>query len=591
MLYNPSDHPYHRLALKIKKAASVIFTELYNQLAQSVERQVALGGAFSLEPSRELLEPLLDVEPGSNRDRLADLFARELESLPPPSPLPKYKPIVTSEERQARRQAKIGERRARAEALRLASSRQTRSNAPALDEQTLDEDKLPEEPLSPAVRPKIRRKREPVVETSEVHHSAPRSLRSGRSAGPTVAKGEIQAILPSVRKQTGVIGTMAYSPLTDQERRARERDMELVVDTVDNKDYFERFNIGFILPEGTKRGGRPFIPTAPVAGPSRRRQGEFNHFQYKPMLTGLVLGLVEVVSQLSVEGNLTSVTPRKSKSKSPPIPDSSDISDAPEEADTPPVDCLTTGRRSVRLPAVVPAPHETIAPREVSTPSRVPSSRASSPLSPARSTDSLLTPISSPTRRSLTPKPQLHTAISTGKSRNSAQPTRFLGRSTRSARVSPDPILASTEIVSEDIRAAKRRRTESRADTETISHSGGRRTRQRQKSVEWDGVAKPLPDTMTPELSTTPIRIAPVKPKIPTLPKSRSPQSKETIEISAENHTAENDSEVDPVYDERIQRFHGYNGTEDEENMAHDAFLPGTLGKSAAWMHISLRES
>jgi NuA3 HAT complex component NTO1 len=280
MLYNPSDHLYHRLAVKIKKAASVIFTELYTQLAQSLERPVALGEVFSLEPSREFLEPLLVVEPGSNRDRLGELFARELESLPPPSPLPKYKPIVTHEERQARRQAKIDERRARAEALRLASSRQTRSNAPTVDQQTLGEDILPKELRSLAVKPKTSSKREPIVETKKVYQNASRSLRSGGSAGPIVAPEGIQAILPSIRKQTGVIGTMAYSPLSDQERRARERDMQLVVDTVDNKDYFERFNVGFILPEGTKRGGRPFVPTPPVAGPSRRRHGEFIHFRF-----------------------------------------------------------------------------------------------------------------------------------------------------------------------------------------------------------------------------------------------------------------------------------------------------------------------
>ena len=277
MLYNPSDHPYHRLAAKIKKAANVVFTELYTQLVQSLERPVALGEAFSLEPSRDLIEPLLGFEPGSNRDRLAELFARELEPLPPPSPLPKYKPIVTHEERQARRQAKVDDRRARAEALRLASSRQTRSNAPTHDEQALDEDMLPKELRSPALKPKTSRKREPIVETREVHQNASRSLRSVRSAGRNVATEGIQPILPSIRKQTGVIGTMAYSPLTDQERRARERDMQLVVESVDNKDYFERFNVGFILPEGTKRGGRPFVPTAPVAGPSRRRQGKFSH--------------------------------------------------------------------------------------------------------------------------------------------------------------------------------------------------------------------------------------------------------------------------------------------------------------------------
>ena len=299
------------------------------------------------------------------------------------------------------------------------------------------------------------------------------------------------------------------------------------------------------------------------------------------MLTGFALGPVEVVTQPSLHvEELTAAT--KHKSKSPAIPDSSDISDAPEESDTTPADRVTTGRRSSRLPALTPVQDETMAHYEVTPLSKVPSSRASSPLSPARSTDSLLTPISSPTRKSLTPKPQPHLAIPIGKSRSSTQPSHPPGRSTRSARVSPAPILTSPDLTSESIRAAKRRRTEGRADTETISQSGRRTTRQRLKSVESEKeTVKALPDTMAPELSATPARRAEVKPRIPNLPKSRSRQSKNIIELPDGEPTAEDETEADPVYDERIQRFHGYNGTEDEEHMAHDAFLPGTLGKIA----------
>jgi hypothetical protein len=134
-------------------------------------------------------------------------------------------------------------------------------------------------------------------------------------------------------------------------------------------------------------------------------------------------------------------------------------------------------------------------------------------------------------------------------------------------------------MASEGIRAVKRRRTESRADTETVGQSGRRTTRQRQKSVEPEQeLAKPLPDTTALELSASPVRVATVKSRIPTLLKSRSRQGKETIETPAGDLAAE---EADPTYDERIQRFRGYNGTKDEEHMAHDAFLPGTLGKSA----------
>jgi hypothetical protein len=283
-----------------------------------------------------------------------------------------------------------------------------------------------------------------------------------------------------------------------------------------------------------------------------------------------------MIIQPSLEEDQGPATARKS---SPPVvPESSDISDAPEDSDTITVTRRITNRRSARLPASIPAQLEITASRQVTSPIKAASSSASTPLSPARSTDSLLTPISSRSPRSLTPKSDA--TLLAEESKNLTQTSLPPGRSMRSAKLPPDPLLASAESASRSGRVAKRRRTESYTNIETVDMSDGRSHRQRQRPVESEQeTAKPPVATTPPGLSSSRVRAAASKPKIPAVPKPQPRLIKEDSDQPAKDLAMRDDWEADPVYRERIRRFHGLNGTKEETKMDHDDFLPGTLGK------------
>jgi NuA3 HAT complex component NTO1 len=55
------------------------------------------------------------------------------------------------------------------------------------------------------------------------------------------------------KPQRGVIGLETFVSVSDKERRAMEKDMDLVTNDVGNADLFKRFNVGWVLPEGSKR--------------------------------------------------------------------------------------------------------------------------------------------------------------------------------------------------------------------------------------------------------------------------------------------------------------------------------------------------
>ena len=70
--------------------------------------------------------------------------------------------------------------------------------------------------------------------------------------------------------RVGVVGYETYAILSDRERRAQERTMDLVTEDVGNQDLFKRFNVGWVLPEGSKRrrSDRPPAPPKPTKAES-----------------------------------------------------------------------------------------------------------------------------------------------------------------------------------------------------------------------------------------------------------------------------------------------------------------------------------
>ena len=267
MLYNPSDHLFHKLANKIKKAAVTVFSDLAVQLSHDLllQHNEQQDASISLEPSNQCLQPLLDRDPGNERDRLAQLFAYELFPPPPPSPLPKIRiPRPPPQKR---------EPGAKRDPLRVtASARTTRSAGPSAIETPIDQEMLPKELRN--ILPKSKPKRPAAKPTPS--ESAIQSRETTGLASESADDSLI--VIPLRRPETGVLGKMVYSPMTDQERRAKEKQMSLVVDEVDLKETFSRFNVGYVLPEGSKRRGRTALPPPPVAGPSKPRQRESTGF-------------------------------------------------------------------------------------------------------------------------------------------------------------------------------------------------------------------------------------------------------------------------------------------------------------------------
>jgi NuA3 HAT complex component NTO1 len=287
ILYN--SHPgsiYHKLAVRIKKAAEPVFKSLLSEIRLLGDFPSTSGAEdMELEPSAASLRAML--EPGA-RDQLTllhELFAYELEPPQPPTPPPKPKKKVDKVEAAARRQAKA----AKYDEPRVAG-RSTRHTV------ALGIDKLVEDAAEPTpsgdevedtgVRPAsgdtgisggipIATKRlrpsnastKAKMEDSLEHADAVRGRRSRRldiqessvsasaSAESTATGSEQKA---RRKPERGVAGQESYSPLGPKERRERDKQMamELVVENLDSRDDFKRFNVGWVLPEGTKRGGR-----------------------------------------------------------------------------------------------------------------------------------------------------------------------------------------------------------------------------------------------------------------------------------------------------------------------------------------------
>ncbi|WVQ81240.1 hypothetical protein IAT38_003362 [Cryptococcus sp. DSM 104549] len=106
--------------------------------------------------------------------------------------------------------------------------------------------------------------------TYDKHRSVSPSKASVRSThstqsyyGRPPASASSSTTMGTHKRQVGVVGIETMAVLSDKERREMERGLELTTEEVDASDQFRRFNIGWVLPEGSKRkrtsdaGSRP----------------------------------------------------------------------------------------------------------------------------------------------------------------------------------------------------------------------------------------------------------------------------------------------------------------------------------------------
>ena len=258
ILYNAPETPFTRVAKRIKANAKPLLDELdgipqrsrlrpspYDEVELPEEGQEKIG---DLEPSLVLLNALTTISDGESVDHLQSLFSFRLEPprppTPPPAP-PKVRKALTASERKAKwdeREAKARERMA---------SGSTRA-ARALEDAFVHDAGLPgsssEEPSS-------------------------RSTRAQASSSKALPKADSKPVVPAAeRHRKGVAQYETYHVLSDKERRAQEMTLDIMTEEVGSQDTFKRFNIGWVLPEGSKRhrAGRPPTPPRPVKRELRR---------------------------------------------------------------------------------------------------------------------------------------------------------------------------------------------------------------------------------------------------------------------------------------------------------------------------------
>ena len=249
MTYNPKDNPYHKLASRIKTTAKPLLDDLITSIIMRQNASAGTGDSLrtGLQPSNETLAVLRPPEDESGPDMLADLFTFKLdpprEPTPPPPPK-KQRPVLSAEEIKARKEA----RKARFAEPRAAPARATRAT------HKLDENVKAESLKIGEIQAE--------TDASKTAISARRRTRSGVEIPAEAGSSREGSLVAPKRPQKGVAGLAPYSPMTQEERNRREYNLGIEVVAVDDKENFQRFNVGWVLPEGTKRGGRSNGSTA-----------------------------------------------------------------------------------------------------------------------------------------------------------------------------------------------------------------------------------------------------------------------------------------------------------------------------------------
>nr|XP_019048061.1 hypothetical protein I302_04683 [Kwoniella bestiolae CBS 10118]OCF26991.1 hypothetical protein I302_04683 [Kwoniella bestiolae CBS 10118] len=311
MLYNPKDNPYHRRAAKIKKESEPILAELdsisetarasYQSDMPSEEDTVLPIG--DLEPISALLSTLLQQSSGPNdphQDHLESIFAFELEKPKEPTPPPPPKPVKAPRKSlsHAERRQKWEDRENAAKERTLAGSRSTRATRAAEiafnEEAGIQASSSAEGSKQPSVEPKeeemdARSRRRSMREAVAIAgpSSTPASTRpdpvnkqqtststSLTTSGSTSPTKSSTSLPRRHRAQIGVVGIETIPVLTDRERREQERKLDIMMEEVGAQDQFTRFNVGWVLPEGSKRKRAErtsdSLPRAPSIASSRK---------------------------------------------------------------------------------------------------------------------------------------------------------------------------------------------------------------------------------------------------------------------------------------------------------------------------------
>lgn len=287
MLYNAKDTSFHRAASKLKTSAQPLLNELDSITTshQSMFTESLIPSDLpvgDLEPALSHILPFfkgttVSSQPEEPQDLLTSLFTTELEPPKPPTPTPSPPPEPkkyrrpTKEEKQKKWDAIVKERREKGlgrstrgtekltrefeEEAGLNTAATPRGNSTSVPREGggmgMDHD-------GRAVRRSTRNSLGGASPTVSTPRSVPRQRRKKSvqvplTEEPSRSGSSTSTILPPTRQQRGVIGLEPLPLLTAKERLEQERALDLTTDEVGAADQFKRFNIGWVLPEGTKR--------------------------------------------------------------------------------------------------------------------------------------------------------------------------------------------------------------------------------------------------------------------------------------------------------------------------------------------------
>lgn len=314
LLYNKQDTLFHRTAQRLRKSIEPVLAELdslnnvheastsrssappedshevandrvnEDMHAREEEELVKLGG---LEPEEALLSLLGDYDDSALLDTIGDEedaasapsnivedLARQYYCIEPPAPPPGPKSKVKAK---AKTKAASGPGAASTSAHKRKRS-ETDASIDALDRRVsrrLKGDEAPEVPVD-------------ALEMSPARQRRPAPQQRGPPGPGPEARPEESATAASARTETGLRVRAAMTSeikgsegVMDESGRKRYHTissdlgepMTLEVNEVDAWDSFKRFNVGWVLPEGTRRGGRPLRMADALPEPKKRKCG------------------------------------------------------------------------------------------------------------------------------------------------------------------------------------------------------------------------------------------------------------------------------------------------------------------------------
>lgn len=329
MTYNPPDHPYHKLAARIKKSAEGIFASLTQDIP---------GGTLEATPVR--LAALLQ-EDEDGKDYLHSLFSFELRKLRPPTPPPppkRPKLVLSSEELKARKDAREAKWAASKPATGVRSTRALQAIEDQARHAAKDAERIATEAVQEAKEiadedaRKIKRRADEAIKRAErradeaakkakrkvdeaarkakrkadeaakkverpddeaamdaervtnetamnveqvadeAAHAATRpiaSRRDRRRVAPTDAIADIAAT--SIKRSGKGVAVMAPYPPTNVKRRGKsETTLASEVHKVESKDEPRRPDVGSVLPEGSRRANSSSMSPLPTRSRSGR---------------------------------------------------------------------------------------------------------------------------------------------------------------------------------------------------------------------------------------------------------------------------------------------------------------------------------